>query len=259
MPILDTGDIGINYRLEGDADLPLLVLSNSLGTDLTMWDGQVKALSSYIRVLRYDTRGHGASSVPNGSYTIDQLGADLIALMNGLDISITNFCGVSMGGVIGQWLGIRAPERLDKLILSNTAASIGTVARWNDRIQQVQRSGLESVRSAVLDIWFTHSFQDASPDTVQSFSDMFLSTPSEGYNACCAAVRDFDFRKQVAQIKLPTLVIAGTRDVATTAEDARFLTEHIDNAQLVEVQAAHLSNVEAADDFSIAVRDFILP
>lgn len=136
--------------------------------------------------------------------------------MDGLDISIAHFCGVSMGGMVGQWIGIRAPERLGKLILSNTAASIGTADRWNDRIQQVQRSGLESVCAAVPDIWFTDSFQRTFPDTVQSFADMFLSTPPEGYNACCAAVRDFDFRALVDQIKLPTLVT----DVSTCMKNA---------------------------------------
>ena len=126
----------------------------------------MRALSPHFCVLRYDTRGHGASSVPGGPYTIDQLGADLIALMDGLDISIVHFCGLSMGGAIGQWLGIHAAERLSKLILSNTAASIGTADRWNDRIQQGRKEGLELVCSAVLDIWFTRSFQGASPDTV---------------------------------------------------------------------------------------------
>ena len=132
MPILETGDIGINHLLEGDADLPTLVFSNSLGTDLTMWDSQVGALSPHFRILHYDTRGHGASSVADGPYTID--------------ISVAYFCGVSMGGMIGQWMGIHAPERLGKLILSNTAASIGTAERWNDRIQHVQQGGMESVR-----------------------------------------------------------------------------------------------------------------
>jgi len=260
MPAVTLADGELHYRLDGDAALPVLVLSNSLGTDLHMWDAQVDAFSQHFQVLRYDTRGHGKSLVTEGIYSIGQNGRDVLALLDALGIKQAYFCGLSMGGLIGQWLAINAPERLKRVVLCNTAAKIGGPDVWNPRIEMVLRDGpaaMLALRNASIARWFTPEFAKAETAKVEAVVGMLAATSPQGYAANCAAVRDADFREQLSSIKLPLLMVCGTEDAVTTPADGRFIVERVGGAQLIEFHAAHLSNVEAGDAFSQAVLDFL--
>ena len=250
----------LNYRLDGPQGAPVLVLSNSLGTDLGMWDAQIPAFTEHFQVLRYDTRGHGQSLVSEGPYSIEQLGRDVLALLDALHIERAHFCGLSMGGLIGQWLGIHAGERLNKLVVCNTAAKIGEPSVWNPRIEMVLRDGpaaMAGLRDASIARWFTADYAQAHPEQVKRITDMLAATSPQGYAANCAAVRDADFRDQLAAIKVPTLVIAGTEDAVTPPSGSHFIQEQVAGAQYVEFHAAHLSNVQAGDAFSQRVLAFL--
>ncbi|MGG5870770.1 3-oxoadipate enol-lactonase [Pseudomonas peli] len=260
MPAVQLADGELFYSLEGPADAPVLVLSNSLGTDLQMWDAQVADFAEHFRVLRYDTRGHGQSLVTDGLYSIEQNGRDVLALLDALDIAKVHFCGLSMGGLIGQWLAINAPERIQRLVLCNTAAKIGSPEVWNPRIETVLRDGqpaMLALRDASIARWFTPEFAAAEPAKVEPVVGMLAATSPQGYAANCAAVRDANFRDEVASIKAATLIVCGTADVVTTPEHGRFMQERIRGAELVEFHAAHLSNVEAGEQFTRRVLDFL--
>lgn len=260
MPAVRLADGDLNYLLEGPAGAPVLVLSNSLGTDLHMWDAQVPAFTRHFRVLRYDTRGHGQSLVSEGPYRIEQLGRDVLALLDALDIPKAHFCGLSMGGLIGQWLAINAPERIQRLVLCNTAAKIGTPEVWNPRIDAVLAGGIQAMadlRDASISRWFTPDFAEAQPEKVEAIVGMLARTSPQGYAANCAAVRDADFREQLAVIQAPTLVVCGSGDPVTTPEHGRFMQARIAGAELVEFLAAHLSNVQAGEAFSQRVLAFL--
>ena len=251
----------LNYQLDGPQGAPVLVLSNSLGTDLGMWDAQMPAFTQHFQVLRYDTRGHGQSLVTEGPYTIGQLGADVLALLDALKIERAHFCGLSMGGLIGQWLGINAGSRLNKLVVCNTAAKIGDPSVWNPRIEMVLRDGaaaMAGLRDASIARWFTADFAQANPEQAKRITDMLAATSPQGYAANCAAVRDADFRDQLGAIEVPMLVIAGTEDAVTPPAGSQFIQEHVRGAQYAEFYAAHLSNVQAGDAFSQRVVDFLL-
>ena len=250
----------LNYRLDGPQGAPVLVLSNSLGTDLGMWDAQIPAFTEHFQVLRYDTRGHGQSLVSEGPYSIEQLGRDVLALLDALHIERAHFCGLSMGGLIGQWLGIHVGERLNKLVVCNTAAKIGEPSVWNPRIEMVLRDGpaaMAGLRDASIARWFTADYAQAHPEQVKRITDMLAATSPQGYAANCAAVRDADFRDQLAAIKVPTLVIAGTEDAVTPPSGSHFIQEQVAGAQYAEFHAAHLSNVQAGDAFSQRVLAFL--
>lgn len=260
MPTVQLADGLLNYQIDGPADAPVLVLSNSLGTDLHMWDAQIPVFAAHFRVLRFDTRGHGASLVTPGPYSIEQLGRDVLALLDALDIQQFSFCGLSMGGLIGQWLGIHAGTRLQKLVLCNTAAKIGTDEVWNTRIASVQAGGqqaMRDLRDASIARWFTAEFAAAQPEKAEPIVGMLAQTSPEGYAANCAAVRDADYREQIASIGCPTLILCGTQDAVTTPGHGRFVQQRIAAAELVEFHAAHLSSVEAAEAFTAAVLDFL--
>ncbi|KRP60920.1 3-oxoadipate enol-lactonase [Pseudomonas trivialis] len=261
MPFVQLADGELHYQLDGPADAPVLVLSNSLGTDLHMWDIQMPAFTRHFRVLRCDTRGHGKSLVTPGPYSIEQLGRDVLALLDGLGIQRAHFCGLSMGGLIGQWLGINAGARLQRLVVCNTAAKIGTPEVWDPRIETVLRDGaaaMVALRDASIARWFTADFAAANPHQAQQITDMLADTSPEGYAANCAAVRDADFRAQLASIKVPTLVIAGTEDAVTPPAGGHFIQNHVQGAEYAEFYAAHLSNVQAGAAFSDRVSAFLL-
>jgi 3-oxoadipate enol-lactonase len=255
MPFAQSRELRTHYELTGGQG-PVLIFSNSLGTDFSMWDPQMAELAQHFRILRYDTRGHGQSSVTAGDYTIEQLGRDVLGLLDTLKVERVHFCGLSMGGAIGIWMGIHAPNRLDRLVLSNTAARIGTKELWNARIEKVRKEGMKPVAAAVIERWFTPEFRASSPDQVVTAQRMIENTPPAGYSACCAAVRDVDLRDAVAKIKTPTLIIYGGKDPVTLAADVEFLAERIQGAAKVELNAAHLSNVEQASAFTEAVSNF---
>jgi 3-oxoadipate enol-lactonase len=257
MALLDVAGTGLFYRLDGAEGAPALVLSNSLGTTHGLWEPQMAALQGRFRVLRHDTRGHGGSGVSAGPYTIEGLGRDVLALMDGLGIERASFCGISMGGMIGMWLGINAPERLERLALCNTSARIGGPEAWNERIATVHERGMEAVLPAVIERWFTGRFRERSPAAVERIAAMLRSTPVEGYAACSAAVRNMDLLEQVERIRAPTLVVAGTHDTSTPPAHAAAIAERVKGSRLVELDAAHLSNVEQVEAFSAALLDFL--
>jgi 3-oxoadipate enol-lactonase len=257
MPFIETQNLKTHYALTGDAK-PVLAFSNSLGTNFSMWDPQLPALQPHFRILRYDTRGHGQSSVTAGDYTIEQLGRDFLALLDALSLDRVNFCGLSMGGVIGIWLAINAPTRLDRVVLANTAARIGTKEIWEARISSARRGEMKSIAAAVVERWFTPEFRASSPDQVAQAQKMLENSPPEGYAACCAAIRDMDLREPVSQIKAPTLVIYGAKDPVIPAADAQFLADKILGSKSAELNASHLSNVEQAEAFTETIRSFLL-
>lgn len=245
------------YEFGEDRELPVLVLSNSLGTNLSMWEPQLAAFQQHFRVLRYDARGHGRSETTPGPYSIEQLGRDVLALLDALGVAKAAFCGLSMGGMVGQWLGVHAPERLDKLVLCNTAAKIGTAEGWNERIAQVSAEGMQGIIPGVLERWYTPEFRSSSPEAVRVTQRMLETSDPVGYAACCAAIRDMDLRDSVREIRVPTLVVAGSMDPVTPPADGRFLVERIVGAEYLELAAAHLSNVEAATVFTPQVLQFL--
>lgn len=257
MPFIEIGDFRAHYALSGPAEAPALVLSNSLGTNFSMWDPELPELEKHLRILRYDTRGHGQSSVTPGPYRIEQLGRDVLHILDRLSLERVHFCGLSLGGMTGMWLGINAPERLQKLILCNTAARIGTAETWNARIEAVRKSGIKSVAPAIVERWFTPAFRAAAPETIAQTQRMIETSPPEGYAACCGAIRDMDQREAISSINVPTLVIAGAQDPATPPADGQFLAGKIRGARYVELPTAHLSNVEAAAQFSSEVLHFL--
>ncbi len=257
MPFVEAGDLRMHYALTGVPNAPVVVLSNSLGTNFSMWDSQLPALDKNFRVLRYDTRGHGQTAVTSGPYTIEQLARDVLRLLDALRIERVHFCGLSLGGVTGMWLARHAAERLGKLVLCNTAAKIGTTEAWNTRIENVRKGGMKTVAAGVAERWFTPEFRAGSPEVVASAQRMIENSPSEGYMACCAAIRDTDERATISAIRVPTLVITGAKDPATPPADGRFLAERIPGAQCAELAAAHLSNVEAPEQFTATLIRFL--
>lgn len=251
------GDLRVRYEAAGPPGAPVVVLSHSLGTDLGMWEPQVPALARRLRVLRYDTRGHGGTTVTPGAYTLAQLAEDVLRLLDALDVAQAHFCGLSMGGLIGMWLGAHARGRVRRLVLSNTAARIGTVEGWNERIASVRARGMESVAAAVAERWFSREFRARSPAAVARARAWLGSTAPDGYAGCCAAIRDADERADVRAITAPTLVIAGSRDPSTPPAEGRRLAEAIPGARYVELPASHLAGLEAAEAFTSELTGFL--
>ncbi|MGB6900122.1 MAG: 3-oxoadipate enol-lactonase [Candidatus Acidiferrum sp.] len=250
-------DVRIHYDLTGPAIAPVLVFSNSLGANLSMWDSQAAEFQKLFRVLRYDVRGHGQSSVTPGPYTIEQLALDVLALLDELQMDRVHFCGLSMGGQTGMWLALNAPARLEKLILCNTAARIGNPEMWENRIDTVRKKGMNAISTPVIERWLSAGYRAKAPSAVASTKRMLESTNPDGYVANCAAVGGLDVRETISAIRVPTLVIAGTQDAATTPTDGRYLVNHIPRARYVELDAAHLSNIEQSARFNSELSGFL--
>jgi 3-oxoadipate enol-lactonase len=258
MPFAQLRDARLHYELSGPSDAAPLVLSNSLGSNLSLWDPQMPRFTQRFCVLRYDTRGHGQSSVIPGPYTIEQLGHDVLALLHSLHLNRAHFCGLSMGGSTGMWLATHAPGRLNKLVLCNTAAKIGTPEIWNPRMEADRQGGEKAISSGVLGRWLSEDYRAKFPQVAADTLHMLESTDTQGYLANSAAIRDFDAREAIKAIRLPTLVISGTHDVSTTVGDGRYLAQNIPGACYVELNAAHLSNIEQSDEFTTEVLNFLL-
>ncbi|WP_201747875.1 alpha/beta fold hydrolase [Chitinophaga vietnamensis] len=252
-----TGDgVRIAYRLDGAADKPVLVLANSMATDMSMWDGQIPAFTKYFRVLRFDTRGSGLSDAPEGDYSVDRASMDLVDLLDSLHIDRIHFPGLSFGGWIGQWLGIHAPSRVNKLVLSNTSSYMGPEKYFNEQIQKLRNGGsLEPYAAMFIHNWFPDNFD---PAEVARFRAMVLVTPPRGLAGTFAAVRDADLRKTISLITTPTLIIGGTNDRATPPEHSKLIAQTIPHSKLVMLPVVHLSNVEDKATFEKTVLDFLL-
>ncbi len=257
MSFIKAANARLFYRWDGPEGSPTLVMSNSLGTTHAMWEPQIADLSEHFRVLRYDSRGHGSSDVPPGPYDIALLARDVLALLDALELDRVQFCGLSIGGMVGMWLAANAPARIERLVLSNTSAHIGTPELWNSRIEAVRQGGMKALADTVIERWFTPRFRESSPHTVERIREMLLATPPEGYAACVAAVRDMNQRESLARITAPTLVICGTQDPATPPEDGRFVAQNVSGARLVELEASHLSNIEAAPAYNRTLLEFL--
>jgi 3-oxoadipate enol-lactonase len=258
MPVINADGCPINVEVEGPQGAPVLMLSNSLGTTLRMWDAQVAPFTQHFRLVRYDRRGHGKSGVPKGPYTMERLGRDVLAVLDGLGVKKVNWCGLSMGGMVGQWLGANAPERVERLVLTNTSSFFPDKNGWNERLKLVEEKGIAAFAAPNMARWFTKGFLEREPQTVAGIQAMFAATPLEGYLACGAAVRDMDQRELLPRIKAPTLVIAGKHDGATPPEANEYISNHIPGAKFALVDAAHLSNIEQSEAYTKAVLAFLL-
>lgn len=250
MPTIQLTNFNCNYKLEDFGHPQTLVLSNSLGTNLSMWDKNIDVLSQRFNILRYDTRGHGDSTISQEKVSIADLGRDVIELMDYLKIDKVYFCGLSIGGLTGQWLGIYHPSRFERIIISNTAAKIGTAEGWEARVKQVTEHGLASILTATAERWFSSDYRTNNPEKVQKILNNFESTSLQGYTACCYAVAGADFRKELHNLQIPTLIIVGTQDEVTTFEDGKFIQKCSPTTSLVTLEAAHLSNMEHPEEFA---------
>jgi 3-oxoadipate enol-lactonase / 4-carboxymuconolactone decarboxylase len=248
------------YRLQGNAGRPALILSHSISTDHAMWELQVGNLLPHFQILRYDTRGHGASETTAGEYSIEMLGKDILALTDKLEISQFAFCGLSLGGAIGQWVAAHAPERVTHLVLANTSPQFVPRANWETRMAAVAKDGMSAVVDVAMQRFFSSETLAKQNPHVASIRSVFLGTDPVGYLGCCAALRDMEHRAILRQIKVPTLVISGNRDVATPwSGHGERLAQEIPGAKAVHLAAAHLSNLERPRSFTTALLEFLLP
>jgi 3-oxoadipate enol-lactonase/4-carboxymuconolactone decarboxylase len=260
MAFISTSDGPLYYRLDGASDRPVIVLSHSLGLDHAMWDAQVADLAPHFQVLRYDIRGHGASMVPSGDYTIDQLGRDVLALVDALGMRHFAFCGLSLGGMIGQWLGAHAPDRVTHLVLANTTARVSDPSAMEVRRTSALAGGMVAVVDVAMSRFFMPGSLDRNPPAVATARRTVLATDPIGYAGCCAAIRDMDQRDALGRIATPTLVIVGDHDMSMPwASHGELLSSSIQAATVVRLRAAHLSNLEQPRSFSAALFRFLLP
>ena len=251
------GEFNVVFDGRPDADAPVLMFANSLGTTLDMWAQQVEAMGEYFAIVRYDVRGHGGSVVTPGPYRIADLADDALTIMDVLELPQVDFCGLSMGGMIGLWLGIHAPSRIKRLVIANSAPQIAPAQLWNDRIATVRQNGMAAIADAVSQRWFTSDFISRHPDSVDIVKRMIIATPGEGYVGCCAAVRDFDGREDMQHITAPVMVIAGELDPATPPQLTQQISQAIAGSRFEVLPAAHLSNVECPAAFNHLLTDFL--
>ena len=245
-----TGDASLYYRIDGPDDGPPVLLINSLGSALDLWSAQVEAWSNRFRVIRYDTRGHGQSGVPQGEYSIADLGNDAVRVLDALGIERAHICGISIGGLTTMWIGSNRGDRVRSLVIANTAAKVGTPERWIERVARVRNEGLTAIADLNMTTWFTPEFRAKSPETVRRLHRMVASSNPDGYIGCCAVLRDTDLRPGLKRITAPALVIGGSLDATTPVADAEFIREQIPGALQLNLPSAHLSNVECAAVFS---------
>jgi 3-oxoadipate enol-lactonase len=248
----------LHHVFDGPADAPVLVLSNSLGTDLGLWSENLPAWTSSFRVLRYDQRGHGGSEVTPGPYSLELLGRDVLDLLDAVGVERASLCGLSLGGATAMWLAVNAPRRIERLVLACTSPRFGPPEHWLERARIVRSEGLEPIADAVLERWFTARFRTEQPSVAARFRAGLAGTPAEGYAACCEALAAWDYRERVGEITAPTLVIAGAEDPTVAPEQAALLAERIAGSRLVVLpDAAHLANVGQPQAFSAAVSEYL--
>lgn len=260
MPLIEAGGLRQYYRIDGRDDRPALVFSHSLGCDHTQWDPQAAALLPSFRILRYDLRGHGATEVKPGDYSIEMLARDALSLADSLGIEKFAWCGLSLGGMIGQWLGANSADRVTNLILANTSSRFPDPSVMETRRREVLASGMKAMEQPVMGRFFTPERVEANPPAVAGIRRVLLATDPVGYAGCCAAVRDMDQRSLLSAIHAPTLIIVGDRDVSTPWQGhGEILAESIAGARVEHLPTAHLSNLEAPYSFTAALSRFLLP
>lgn len=253
-------DVHVNCQFSGPERAPLVMLSHSLASSGVMWEQQVPALVDGYRVLRYDTRGHGGSDAPPGPYSLDDLGDDAVAIMNALDIERVHWVGISMGGMIGQNLALRYPQRLLSLVLCDTSSAVPPQARsvWDERIAVAEKSGMQPLCRETMARWFTAAFIEADGPELQAISEQFLNTPASGYVACCQAIRELDYTEQLSKIDLPVHLIVGAEDPSTPPEASRTIQRQIRGASLTVIDnGSHLCNVEQPAAFNRALVGYL--
>jgi 3-oxoadipate enol-lactonase len=247
----------IDYSVAGAPTAPTLLFINSIATTRDLWARQVSRLAKSFRVITYDARGHGFSQVTAGDYTIEQLGRDALAILDDAGVESAHVCGISLGGITAMWMGVNAPRRVKSLVLANTAARIGSLEMWTERIAFVTQQGMATLADLTMPRWFTDDFRAREPQTIEQFRAMVSACPKDGYLSCCAALRDEDLREAIAGIRCPVLCIAGNADPATPPDALQFIHERIAGSKLLLLDAAHLTNVEQDRAFTDAVAEFI--
>ncbi|MGE6782050.1 3-oxoadipate enol-lactonase [Ensifer adhaerens] len=259
MAYLDLSSHRLHYRIDGnqEGNAPWLLFCNSLGTDLSMWDAQIAALSPHFRVLRYDRRGHGRSSAPPPPYALADLGHDVVALLDALGIEKTHFCGLSIGGLTGQWLGIHAGQRLDRIVLCATAARIGTAEGWAARIDSVRADGLAALTAATAERWFSPEFAAGHREAVGRVIESFTATSTDGYIGGCTALARADLREDIAAIANPLLAISGEGDPVCPPADLEYIAAHVQRGRHLSLPGRHIVNIESASLFNAALLEFL--
>jgi len=259
MPTIKTATIDINYAENGPADAPVILFSNSLGADLSMWQAQATYFGGQYRVVCYDQRGHGASAVPAGPYTFEELSRDAVALMDALDIAKAHFVGLSMGGMTALGLALDHPDRIASMTACNCVAGYGAdgIKVWDERIGAVRANGLEPILEGTIQRWFTQPTIDDRPDDIAAVRAMILATPVEGYLGCCGALKKLAYLDRLSGIGLPALFIAGTHDQGAPAAAMRDMSERVGGSRYVELDAAHVSNIERPAEFNTALEEFL--
>jgi len=255
---INVNGVDLAFRFDGRMDAPVLMMSNSLMSNLSMWDPQMEAFSESYRVLRYDTRGHGRSAAPLGPYSMEMLGEDAAALIDKLALKQVHFCGLSMGGMVGQYLGANHSDKLKSLILCDTACAMPPASLWDGRILEVRERGTSAVAHATLERWFTKSFRKSGSIVLDKVETMIKATPVEGFTGCALAIRDMDQSSSLAFIKTPTLIVVGRHDFGTPISAAEVLHKNIEGSELAIIEdAAHLCNMEQPVAFNDVVLDFL--
>ena len=258
MPFMTASDgCSIHYRFDGEEGRPVVMLSNSLGSTLAMWEPQMASLTERYRVLRYDNRGHGQSDAPPGPYTLERVATDARELIAELELAPVLWCGLSMGGMVGMWLGANAAHTLKRAVLANTSPLIGPPDIWNQRIAMAEKEGMEAMAKTVMPRWLTPPFMEAHPEIAAKLTAMIAATPLQGYIGAAAAVRDMDLRDSLSRITVPVLVIAGSQDPSTPCAMGEQIASGIAGARFAILEAAHLSNVEQPEEFNRLIRNFL--
>lgn len=254
---VSTATGSLRYRVDGPDDGPPVLLCNALGTTLDLWSAQIDTWARTFRVVRYDTRGHGQSSVPAGEYTLEDLGEDAVRVLDAVGAETAHVCGISLGGLTAMWLGVNQPARVKGLVIANSAARVGTRERWVERSARVRTEGMAAIADVTMTTWFTPGFREREPGTVARFHRMVASCDPAGYIGCCAALRDADLRENIHRVRARALVVSGDHDSSTTLADAEFIAAQISGATLFTLPAAHLTNVECAASFSRHAERFL--
>jgi 3-oxoadipate enol-lactonase len=251
--------IEVAYRFDGPEDAPTVLLSNSLGTAMDVWDDQVPVLTRHLRALRYDQRGHGGTAGPPGPYSVEELAGDALALLDRAGLERVSILGASMGGMTAMWIAINFPERVDRLVLCCTSAHIPPAERWLERAEMVRKKGMSSVAEASLERWFSPALRRRRPETVAMLERTLLGIDAEGYAGCCEAIAEADLRAQLAAIEAPTLVITGEDDLSTPPDHGGFISEQVEEGTCLKLSPArHLANVERPDEVNRAVLDHLV-